>query len=124
MKKFLALAMALCLSVTCLAGCTNDKDNDPDASQTPGSSVEQPVDDQQQTETETPDVTDDEQDVSQTPGSSVEQPVDDQQQTETETPDVADDEQADEQDGKSDADVTDDVTEEKTDATVSSGAAD
>lgn len=55
MKKFLALAMALCLSVTCLAGCTNDKD--PDASQTPGSSVEQPVDDeQQQTETETLDV--------------------------------------------------------------------
>ena len=44
MKKFLALAMALCLSVTCLAGCTNDKD--PDASQTPGSSVEQPVEDE------------------------------------------------------------------------------
>ena len=48
MKKFLALAMALCLSVTCLAGCTNDEDKDPDASQTPGSSVEQPVDDEQQ----------------------------------------------------------------------------
>lgn len=114
MKKFLALAMALCLSVTCLAGCTNDKD--PDASQTPDSSVEQPVDDeQQQTETETPDVTDDEQDdESAVVDGSEEQPVEDSDA-------VMDD--GDVQDETDAGDMTDD-DEKDVNSSVSFGAAD
>lgn len=99
MKKFLALAMALCLSVTCLAGCTNDKD--PDASQTPGSSVEQPVDDEQDDESAVVD-------------GSEEQPVEDSDA-------VMDD--GDVQDETDAGDMTDD-DEKDVNSSVSSGAAD
>lgn len=51
MKKYLAIALALCLSVACLAGCTNQDDNSADESTPPAVS--------ENVEETTPDVSED-----------------------------------------------------------------
>lgn len=102
MKKYLAIALALCLSVACLAGCTNQDDKPSDESTPPAVS--------ENVEETTPDVSEDVDETTPDDGTDV---------TPETTPDAGEDAVTEGGETQDDAAVVDN---EKPDAAGSDGA--